>query len=127
MPSECRDSASRSDTSRHDSCRDTAYFYRVFRDLPAKVASRLVFVKERKSISNPAEIPNYELFVELPDGGAVRLLDQAPSMNTDAEVSDEIVVIGSDRGATPGALAFLAGHQSSRITARTTRRVRHSL
>jgi hypothetical protein len=54
------------------------------------------------AISNPAEVPNHEPVVELPDGGGVRLLDQAPSMNTDAEVSDKIVVIGSARAALAG-------------------------
>jgi hypothetical protein len=40
-------------------------------------------------------LPEYVPFVELPDGGAVRLLDQAPSKNRDAEREDKIVIIGS--------------------------------
>jgi hypothetical protein len=40
-------------------------------------------------------LPAYHPFVELPDGGAVRLLNQAPSMTPDSEREDKIVVIGS--------------------------------
>ena len=40
-------------------------------------------------------LPYYLPFVELPDGGAVRLLDQPPSINPNAEINDKIVIIGS--------------------------------
>jgi len=40
-------------------------------------------------------LPTDQPFVELPDGGAVQLLEQAPSMDPDTEGRDKIVVTGS--------------------------------
>lgn len=53
VPSKCSDSASRADPSRQDSTREDRRFHRGMRQLPAKIASRLVFVKSRESRSNP--------------------------------------------------------------------------
>src|SRR6185437_9176800 len=46
----------RADTTRLEKAR---HFIEIFRDLPAKVASRLVFGKSRDSISSPAGIAAY--------------------------------------------------------------------
>jgi hypothetical protein len=61
--------------------------------LPDAEECRLTIAARGRRVAD--YVPNYEPFVELPDGGVVRLLDQAPSMNPDAEASDKIVVIGS--------------------------------
>jgi hypothetical protein len=55
VPSECRDSASRADPSRHDSTRANHGFHRHFRDIPAKVASRLVFEDREIQVRIPLE------------------------------------------------------------------------
>lgn len=63
-------------------------------------------------------LPSDEPFVELPDGGMVRLLDQAPSMNPDTEASDKIVVIGSALAQRPRQSGAGSGHTVSRTSSR---------
>ena len=68
--------------------------------LPDATECRLTIAARGRRIAD--YLPNYEPFVELPDGGVVSLLDQAPSMTPDTEASDKIVIIGSALAQRPG-------------------------